>query len=140
MDLSGIISISGKPGLYKVVANNRSNLVVESLVDSKRFTALASHRISALEDISIYTEEDDVPLKEVYEAIFSKESGGPAPNHKEDMNLLRSYLGEVLPNYDEERVYGSDIKKLFQWYNVLQSSGALIEMSDTDSDSETEEE
>ena len=82
MDLSGIISISGKPGLYKVIANNRSNLVVESLVDGKRSTALSTHKISALEDISIYTEQDDVPLKEVYDSIYAKESGGSAPDHK----------------------------------------------------------
>jgi len=140
MDLSGIISISGKPGLYKVVANNRSNLVVESLVDGKRSTALSTHKISALEDISIYTEQDDVPLMEVYDSIYSKENGGVAPDHKGEMGELKAYLSEVLPDYDEERVYSSDIKKLFQWYNVLHSAGALkLDSADESVESEEEE-
>lgn len=125
MDLSGIISISGKPGLFKVIASNRTSLVVESLQDGKRTTALPTHRISALEDISIYTEDDDVPLKDVYTTIYEKENGGQAPNHKGDMADLKAYLAEVLPDYDEDRVYNSDIKKLFQWYNLLHAADAL---------------
>jgi len=140
MDLSGIISISGKPGLYKVIANNRSNLVVESLVDGKRSTALSTHKISALEDISIYTEQDDVPLKEVYDSIYAKESGGSAPDHKGEMKELKEYLSGVLPDYDEDRVYSSDIKKLFQWYNVLHAAGALKLDSEGESVASEEEE
>ncbi|MDG2331119.1 MAG: DUF5606 domain-containing protein [Flavobacteriales bacterium] len=125
MDLSGIISISGKPGLFKVLANNKSSLVVESLVDGKKTTALATQKVSALEDISIYTEEDDVPLREVYQSIYDKENGGVGPNHKGEMAELKNYLSSVLPDYDEDRVYNSDIKKLFQWYNILHEAGAL---------------
>ncbi len=125
MDLSGIISISGKPGLFKVVASNRTSLVVESLIDGKRTTALPTHRISALEDISIYTEDDDVPLKDVYASIYEKEDGGEGPSHKADMADLKAYMSEILPDYDKDRVYNSDIKKLFQWYNVLHAADAL---------------
>ncbi len=125
MDLSGIISISGKPGLFKVVAQAKNNIIVESLVDGKRVPAYSTDRISALEDISIYTYEEDKPLAEVYQAIYEKEKGGAVLSHKESLNKLTKYLLEVLPNYDEGRVYSSDIKKLFQWYNILHKADAL---------------
>lgn len=125
MDLSGIISISGKPGLFKVVAQAKNNIIVESLVDGKRSPAYSTDRISALEDISIYTYEEDKPLAEVYQAIYEKEKGGAVLSHKESLNKLTKYLLEVLPNYDEDRVYSSDIKKLFQWYNILHKADAL---------------
>lgn len=125
MNLTGIISISGKPGLYKVVAQTKNSIIVESLSDGKRIPAYAKDRISALEDISIYTYSDDTPLKEIYQTIYDKENGGEAPSHKGSANELKAYLSEILPDYDEERVYPSDIKKLFQWYNILQKSGNL---------------
>lgn len=125
MNLTGIIAISGRAGLYKVVAQGKNNLIVESLDDRKRFPAYASDRISALEDISIYTYDDDVALKSIFDSIFTKENGGLAPSHKDDKKKLESYLLEVLPNYDQERVYISDIKKLFQWYNLLHKAGEL---------------
>ena len=125
MDLSGIISISGKPGLFKVVAQAKNNIIVESLVDGKRVPAYSTDKISALEDISIYTYEEDKPLAEVYQAIYEKEKGGTVLSHKESLNKLTKYLLEVLPNYDEDRVYSSDIKKLFQWYNILHKADAL---------------
>jgi hypothetical protein len=125
MNLTGIIAISGRAGLYKVVAQGKNNLIVESLDDRKRFPAYASDRISALEDISIYTYDEDVALKSIFETIFQKENGGVAPSHKEDKSKLESYLLEILPNYDQERVYISDIKKLFQWYNLLHKAGEL---------------
>lgn len=125
MDLSGIISISGKPGLFKVVAQAKNNIIVESLIDGKRSPAYSTDRISALEDISIYTYEEDKPLAEVYQAFYDKEKGGAVLSHKESLNKLTTYLSEVLPNYDEDRVYNSDIKKLFQWYNILHKADAL---------------
>lgn len=125
MNLTGIIAISGRPGLYKVVAQGKNNLIVESLEDKKRFPAYASDRISALEDISIYTYDDDVALKLIFDSIYQKEDGGMAPSHKDDKKKLESYLVEILPNYDQERVYISDIKKLFQWYNLLHKAGEL---------------
>lgn len=125
MNLAGIISISGKPGLFKVIAQGKNNLIVESLEDRKRVPAYATDRISALEDISIYTYDDDKPLKEIYTVIFEKEKGGATISHKEDAAKLKGYLLEILPNYDQDRVYGSDIKKLFQWYNLLHKAGEL---------------
>lgn len=138
MDLSGVISISGKPGLYKVVAQSKNNIIVESLKDGKRTPAYSTDRISALEDISIYTYEDDIPLKEVYIQIFKKEDGKKAPSHKESLNTLTSYLLEVLPNYDEDRVYPSDIKKLFQWYNLLHDAG-LVSAGEEEQEEKKEE-
>jgi len=126
MNLTGIIAISGKPGLFKVVAQGKSNLIVESLEDGKRIPAYSKDRISALEDISVYTYEEDQVLSVVFESIYKKENGGLAPSHKENQNTLENYLLEILPNYDQERVYFSDIKKIFQWYNLLHKSGNLI--------------
>lgn len=125
MNLTGIIAISGRSGLYKVVAQGKNNLIVESLEDRKRFPAYASDRISALEDISIYTTDEDVALKVIFDSIYTKENAGTAPSHKEDRKVLESYLLEILPNYDQDRVYISDIKKLFQWYNLLHKAGEL---------------
>lgn len=126
MKLSGIISISGKPGLYTVVGQSKSNVIVESVIDGKRFPAFASNRISALEDISIYTYDDDVLLSEVFDAIYDKLAGEKAPSHKDSIETLSSLLREVLPEYDEEQVFPSDIKKLFQWYNILDNAGKLV--------------
>jgi hypothetical protein len=126
MNLTGIIAISGKPGLFKVVAQGKNNLIVESLEDGKKIPAYSSDRISALEDISVYTYEEDESLAKIFTAIHTKENGGLAPSHKLDKNTLESYLLEILPNYDQERVYFSDIKKIFQWYNLLHTSGNLL--------------
>lgn len=123
MNLTGVIAISGKPGLYKVVAKGKNNIIVESLIDGKKSPAYSTDRISALEDISIYTYEEDVPLKEVFEKVYEKENGENCISHKESLNKLKSYLEEILPDYDEDRVYPSDIKKLFQWYNLLNKCG-----------------
>lgn len=125
MDLTGIISISGKPGLYKVVARGKNNIIVESLIDGKKIPAYSTDRISALEDISIYTYEEDLPLVDVFEKIYDKEGGKATISHKESANKLLAYMEEVLPDYDKERVYPSDIKKLFQWYNLTQKAGLL---------------
>lgn len=125
MDLSGIISISGRPGLYKVIAQGKNSIIVESLTEKKRFPAYAADRVSALEDISIYTLEGDVPLTEIFTKIYDKQEGKAAPSHKEDLTVLQDFLLEIVPDYDEDRVYPSDIKKLIQWYNMLLKSGDL---------------
>ena len=125
MNLTGIIAISGRPGLFKVIVQGKNNVIVESLVDKKRFPAYSTDRISALEDISIYTLETEKPLKEIFKAIHDKENGGETISHKDTDSTLISYLLEILPNYDQERVYISDIKKIFQWYNLLHKSGNL---------------
>ena len=125
MNLTGIIAISGRPGLYKVIAQGKNNIIVESLIDNKRFPAYATDKISALDDISIYTYDDDAPLKDLLVAIYKKENGKMCPSHKESLTVLQNYLLELLPNYDQERVYSSDVKKMFQWYNLLHKSGNL---------------
>lgn len=125
MDLTGIISVAGKPGLFKVIAQGKNSLIVESLIDGKRMPAYSTERISALDDISIYTTEEDIPLKDVLQMMLKKENGGPVLSHKENLNNLTEYLTLILPNYDRERIYPSDIKKLFQWYNLLQKAGII---------------
>ena len=125
MKLTGIIAISGKPGLYTVVAQGKNNVIVQSVETGRKLPAFATDRISALEDISIYTIEGDELLSEVYQRIYDKENGGQAPSHKSDLKELKNYLAEVLPEYDEERVRPSDIKKIFQWYNLLHKADLL---------------
>lgn len=126
MDLSGILSIAGYPGLYKMVSQMKGGLVVESLLDGKRMPAYASQKILALEDISIYTDEDDVPLADVYESFLKVTKGKAALNPKEvSVDELREYLEAILPNFDRDRVYASDLKKLFLWYNLLAEKGLL---------------
>jgi len=125
MNLTGIISISGKPGLYKVIAQSKNSIIVESLDNNKRVPAYATDRISAIEDISIYTYEDDIPLKDVFASIYSKENGQNTISHKEDVKKLEDYLAGILPDYDRERVYPSDIRKIFQWYNMLNEKGFI---------------
>lgn len=137
MNLKGIISISGKPGLYKVVAQGKNNVIVESLEDKKRFPAYSTDRISALEDISIYTYDEDVLLKEILSKIFEKEQGAGCIGHKEEKTKLESYLESILPNYDKERVYISDVKKIFQWYNLLHKSGKLNQEEEKEDETET---
>ena len=138
MNVRGIIAISGRPGLFKVVAQSKNSVIVESLIDKKRFPAYASEKISTLEDISIFTYEDDVKLTDVFQSIFDKHNGGEGTSHKESLKNLEDALESVLPNYDRERVYPSDVKKIFQWYNLLHSAGLLIP-AETEAEGETEE-
>ena len=138
MKLNGILSISRYPGLFKLVSQMKSGLVVESLLDGKRMPAYATHKILALEDISIYTDEDDVPLSEVFTLIFDKSGGKPALDAKKaSVKELSDYLASVLPNYDRERVYNSDLKKLFQWYNLLAEKGLLVKEEELKEDKTT---
>jgi hypothetical protein len=139
MKLTGIIAISGRPGLFKVVAQGKNNVIVESLIDQKRIPAYATDKISALEDISIYTYDEDASLQTILAAIYEKQEGKEGPSHKDDLSTLEAYLHGILPNYDQERVYPSDIKKIFQWYNLLLKFGALTPEESTDS-SEVESE
>ena len=117
--LKDILSISGYGGLFKFISQGRNGIIVESLEDKKRMNASATAKISALEDIAIFTDTEDIPLKDVFKAISEKENGGEAINHKSSADELKNYFGEVLPDYDRDRVYVSDIKKVVQWYNLL---------------------
>ncbi|MDG2370904.1 MAG: DUF5606 domain-containing protein [Flavobacteriales bacterium] len=125
MDLTDIISISGKSGLHTIVGQSKNNVIVESLIDGKRFPTFSSNRISALKDISIYTTEGELLLSDVYRKIHDKEKAGKCILHTEDSSKLRSYLEEIVPDFDKEQVYNSDIKKLFQWYNILHDAKKL---------------
>ncbi len=136
--LKGILAISGHSGLFKMVSNTKNAIIVESLVDKKRMPAYASSKISALEDIAIFTDEGDVPLKDVFKNIMAKENGEKAISHKASSNELKSYMSEILPNYDENRVYVSDMKKIFQWYNLLQEQDMLNETEDEKSEETAE--
>lgn len=123
--LKEILSIAGKPGLQRMVSNSSNAIIVESLIDRKRFPAYSNAKIIALEDISIYTETEDMPLKEVFKRMYDKEGGKQAISHKEPNEKIVAYFNEVVPEYDKERVYTSDIKKIIQWYNLLVSKGIL---------------
>ena len=121
MKLEDIVSISGKPGLYEVKTKSKGGVIVESLIDNKRFPVTATHNISALNEIAIYTYEEEVPLRIILKAISEKENNQESINPKENGKVLSSYFREVLPNFDEERVYTSNIKKVLLWYNLLVS-------------------
>jgi hypothetical protein len=124
--LKDILSISGQGGLYKYLKKSRNGIIVEHLETGKRQNADATARINALEDISVYTIDDDIPLKDVFKAINDKEEGGPTLNPKKtSSNELREYFEEIVPEYDEDRVYVSDIKKILKWYNTLQKLDML---------------
>jgi hypothetical protein len=135
MDLSKIIAISGYPGLFKVVAQAHNGIIVESLIDKKRMQAFSTFKISALEDISIFTTGDDMPLKDVLKLMFDVEKGQAKIDPKAGNEELKAYLKNVLPNYDAERVHVSDIKKLITWYNLLEKNDLLKE---TEAENKTE--
>jgi len=130
MSLDKILSIGGKPGLYKLLTQTRAGFVAESLLDGKKITVSFKNNVSVLSEIAIYTLEEEVPLREVFQKIKEKENGEKTPiSHKDDKIKLEEYFFEVLPNYDEDRVYASDIKKVIQWYNLLQEQG-ITDFSD----------
>ncbi len=121
MKLKNIVAINGKPGLYEIKAQSKGGIIVESMLDGKKFPVTATHNISALNEISIYSYEEDIPLRIILKSIGEKENGKETISHKESGKILTSYFREILPNFDEERVYTSNIKKVMQWYNLLAS-------------------
>lgn len=123
--LKGILSISGQSGLFKLVAESKNNIIVESIETKKRLPVYSTAKVSALEDIAIYTLEGDTPLKDIFRAISDEEGGGPAISHKASGNELKSYFEKVVPDYDKDRVYVSDIKKVLLWYNTLHENEML---------------
>ncbi|MGZ4090117.1 MAG: DUF5606 family protein [Bacteroidia bacterium] len=127
IDLTGIISISGQPGLYKIVAQSKNGIIVEGLSDKKRVNVYSSTKVSTLGDISMFTTGDDKPIEEIMTSIFKKEKGGAAVDNKADDKTVEKYFAEILPDYDKDRVYVSNMRKLFSWYNALQSTGNLKE-------------
>ena len=127
MNLEKILAISGKPGLYVLKVQTRTGFVAESLLDGKKITVNLKSNVSLLSEISVYTYEGEKPLAEIMDKIAAKESNGPAISHKEDNATLAAYFKEVLPDYDEERVYPSDIKKILNWYNMLEAKGLVVD-------------
>ncbi|MEL6305807.1 MAG: DUF5606 domain-containing protein [Bacteroidota bacterium] len=124
MALEKILSIGGKPGLYKLLTQTRTGFVGESLIDGKRVTVGMRNNVSVLSEIAIYTLEEEIPLRTVFQKIKEKEAGKKTTiSHKAEKIQLEEYFFEVLPNYDEDRVYASDIKKIVQWYNILVENG-----------------
>ncbi len=129
--LKKILSVSGKPGLYKLVSTSKTITLVESLIDGKRFPIYTHEKIVSLGEIAIYTSEDEIPLKDVLVKIKDNENGGKISDDKKSSSKeLFSYFETILPTYDKEKVYASDIKKIVNWYNLL---------IDNDIDFETEE-
>lgn len=137
--LKTILSISGKPGLYKLVSQGKNMLIVESLIDKKRFPAYGNEKIISLGDIAMYTDTEDVPLKDVLISIKNKENGAEVAMDlkKATPDDFRAYMAEVLPTFDRDRVYISDIKKLISWYNLLVKSG-LTDFEDAPETTEAE--
>ncbi len=139
MSLEKILAIGGKPGLYRLLAQTRTGLVAESLADGKRLSVGISNNVSVLSEIAIYTLDEELPLRAVFEKIRQKEEGKKTSvDPKAGKLALEEYFFEVLPNYDEDRVYPSDIKKVIQWYNLLLDNG-ITDFSDPEtaaSDSE----
>ena len=127
MDLKGIINISGKSGLFKIISEGKNLLVVESLVDGKKSPLHSSHQATLLEEIGIYTYEDTKPLQDIFNIIAKKEDGKQTISHKSSKNELEKYFREILNDYDEDRVYTSDIKRIFQWYNIIHKKGLIQE-------------
>lgn len=125
MNVEKILAISGKPGLYELKIQTRSGFVAESLLDGKKITVGMRSNVSLLSEISMYTHSEEKPLVEIMRAIAVKENEGPALSHKEDNDKLIAYFSEIVPDYDEDRVYVSDIKKVLNWYNTLQAKGMV---------------
>ncbi len=123
MSLEKILTISGKPGLYQLQNQTRSGFLATSLVDGKKISVSGRHNVSLLSEIAIYTLTKELPLREVFLKISEKEGGKEAINHKVSKDQLEEYFFAVLPDYDEDRVYPSDIKKVVQWYNLLIKNG-----------------
>ena len=135
MDISGILSISGYSGLFKLIKQTKTGFVVESLHDKKRMQAFATSKISTLEDIAIYTEDGEEHLKDIFRKIFEKEDGKGTISHKSSSDELKAFLNKILPDYDKDRVYVSDIKKVVNWYNILVEKGLI----DLEEDEKVEE-
>tara|TARA_B100000902_G_scaffold149523_2_gene146080 strand:+ start:15919 stop:16311 length:393 start_codon:yes stop_codon:yes gene_type:complete len=129
MNIEGIINVSGKPGLNRIISHGKNSVIVESLIDKKRFPVYSNNNANSLEEIGIYTYEDTISLKDVFIKIAEITKYNKCISHKENKNDLENFFREIIPNYDEERVYISDIKKVFQWYNVLHTAG-LIKLSE----------
>jgi hypothetical protein len=137
MVLKDILAISGESGLFKFIAQGKNAIIVEHVETGKRSSAFSSAKVSSLEDISVFTESEDLPLGKVFDKIFEKESGGLAIDSKSEAEKLKKYFEELIPDYSREKVYVSDIKKIILWYNLLQKKSMLV-MEEPDKPADTE--
>jgi hypothetical protein len=126
MVLKDILAISGEPGLFKFIAQGKNAMIVEQLETKKRSSAFGSSKVSSLEEITVYTEKEDMPLGKIFDLIHEKHSGGPAIDYKSDPEKLKTWFSEVVPEYDKDKVYSSDIKKIVHWYNILHELNLLV--------------
>lgn len=136
MNLREVLSVAGKPGLYRLVAQNKNGVIVQSLLDEKRTSIPATANVSSLGDIAIYTYEEEVPLREVFKVMAEKTAGKEALSHKSSKDELEDFFGECLPNFDQDRVYHSDIKKIVQWFNLLVKNDLLGLLEEEATDAE----
>lgn len=130
MDFKDILSVSGKPGLFKNIAQAKSGVIIESLIDGKRLQAFANDKISSLGEISIFTTGDDLPIREVFRLAYAKNGDQPAPDAKAGATALKAYFEDIVPEYDRERVYVSHMRKIASWYNLLLANG-ITDFSET---------
>lgn len=129
MSVEKVLAISGKPGLYELKIQTRSGFIAESLIDGKKLTVGLRSNVSLLSEISIYTETDELKLFDVFARIAKKENNGPAIDHKSANDELLAYFGEIVPDFDRDRVYVSDIKKVLNWYNILQQANYVATLN-----------
>ena len=141
MELRTVLSVAGKPGLFKLIAQSKGGVIVESLLDGKRTSIPATANVSSLGDIAIYTYEEEVPLRVVFKNMAEATGNKEALSHKSSKDALEDFFGEVLPKFDQERVYISDIKKVVQWYNILVKNDllALLDAPEEGEEAATEE-
>ena len=140
MSFQKILAISGKPGLYELKVQTRSGFVAEALLDGKKITVGLRSNVSLLSEIAVFTYTDEIKLIDIFKSLATKENGEATISHKESDDKLKSYFREILPEYDEDRVYTSDIKKIFNWYNILQPKGYVtLDALNTEAKEETPE-
>jgi hypothetical protein len=136
MKIKDILSIAGHSGLFRFISKSRQGIIVESFEDGKRMNVYTSMKVISLVDISVYTNEKDLPLADVLKKISEKENGGPAINHKSSNEEIKKYFEAAIPDYDKDRVYVSDMKKILNWYNILQKAGMLTFDEETEKEEE----
>tara|TARA_B100001175_G_C19437334_1_gene604293 strand:+ start:666 stop:1085 length:420 start_codon:yes stop_codon:yes gene_type:complete len=134
MELKGIVAVTGKPGLFKIISRGNNTIIVENLFDKKRIPITARQQVNSLEEIGIYTIEETIPIADIFDIIAKKEDYNKSISHKLDKEELKEYFTEILPNYDKDRVYMSDIKKVILWYNILQKAD-IIKLSNFEKES-----
>lgn len=139
MKLNEILTIVGKSGLHKLVSRSKSGIIVESFIDNKRFPVFGTDRVSTLEEITMFGNSEDLPLKTIFKAIYDIENGGKAIDPKSSNEDLKKYMLKVFPDYNPDKVYVSDMKKLFSWYNQLLDKNMLNFDEETTEDNQVEE-